>query len=279
MNYYWSMDYENVYRTFIALRTLSGPPDGYSEQHHIIPVAHGGTDAAQNLIRLSARDHYFAHCCLARIYGGKMWSALALMGLTQKAQHGAPQFSKGRMFDIARRESARVRSENMTALWASGEFKRNRVYGPASEKQKRAASESGRKARPGRKDEAAKMVATKQAKAPVFEFVDLATGEIFEGTGLQFRKRSGASQSHTSAMLRGRVEAVKGWVLRGNEHKPRGNHDHTVRVFRHRDGRVFEGTARDFNAAHIKDSGMLSNCINGKNRVKTARGWTYVGEK
>ena len=90
---------------------------------------------------------------------------------------------------------------------------------------------------------------------------------------------SGVSQSHASLLALGGVTAAKGWVLKGNEDLPRGNRDHTIRVFKHRDGRIFEGTAYDFNKAHINDSGMLSNCIHSKNGVKSARGWVYVGKK
>lgn len=273
------MDYEKIYTDFITDRRARAEPAGYSESHHVVPRSFGGLDTAENLIRLSARDHYFAHCCLAKIYGGEMWAALHLMAYTQKPQHGAAPFRMGRMFAASREKAASVRSASMVEAWANGTFTRNRVYGPRTAAQKLAVSEAGRRPRPNRAQEQAKASATRQASAPRFEFIQLETLTKFNGTALEFRRMSGVGQTLTSRLVRGELEVARGWVLKGNEGKPRGNRDHTVRVFRHRDGRVFEGTAYDFNAAHIKDSGMLSNCIRGKNGVKTARGWSYVGEK
>jgi hypothetical protein len=272
------MDYQKIYDDFIADRLLSAGPTGYAEQHHIVPRALGGTDETSNMIHLTARDHYFAHCCLAKIHGGEMWAALHLMAHTQKPQHGAQVFTTGRMFAISREQSAKVRSADMVDAWASGRFKRNRVYGPATEetRAKIAAAGRGRKPSP---ESIAKRTAAAQAKAPWFDFVNIETGAVFAGTARDFQRHSGVGQAYTSRLVRGDVGVAKGWVLKGNESAPRGNRDRTVRVFRHRDGRVFEGTAYDFNRAHIQDSGMLSNCVNGKNGVKSARGWVYVGQK
>ena len=273
------MDYQRIYDAFIADRQRKGRPSGYVELHHIVPRSLGGSDDPGNLIALSARDHYFAHCCLAKIYGGVMWNALALMTRTQKTTHGAQPFCMGRMFAVSREKAAEENGKRMKLLWDSGQFKRDRIYGPTSEKQKAAARATGKAIRPTKAAEIARAVATRQATAPRYVFVELATGREFEGTALEFRRHTGISQSHVSLLVRGKAGVAKGWVLKGNEGKPRGNKDHTVRVFRHRDGRVFEGTAYEFNKLHINDSGMLSNCINGKNGVKSARGWVYVGEK
>lgn len=273
------MDYQKIYADFITDRTLTAPTEAYTELHHILPRALGGSDAPTNLIALTARDHYFAHCCLAKIHGGGMWHALALMGRTQKRSHGAGVFRMGRLYAISKKRDSELRSVKMKKDWADGTFKRNRVYQPISEAHRAAVSAASSRPRPGRKEEAAKALATKQAKAPRFEFVEISSGRAFGGTALEFRRMSGVSQAYTSLLVSGKVEVAKGWVLRGNETKPRGNRDRTVRVFKHPDGRVFEGTAYEFNALYIKDSGMLSNCINGKNGVKSARGWLYAGEK
>lgn len=272
------MDYKQIYYDFINDRLKKPAPNGYSESHHILPRSLGGGDTQENLIRLTARDHYFAHCCLAKIYGGEMWAALHLMAHTQKPKHGAMPFSMGRMFALSRRMAAQVRSANMKEAWASGKFKRVRIYEPWTEERKLAHSNNakGRKQSP---EAISNFIAAKEANAPIFEFVHVETGKIFTGTAKQFQAMSGAAQSHTSQLVRGICGAAKGWVMKGNETKPRGNRDHTIRIFEHKDGRRFVGTSYDFNVAHIKDSGMLSNCIQGKNGVKTARGWSYIGEK
>lgn len=271
------MDYEKIYKSFIKDRKNKSV-DGYSEKHHIIPRSFGGSDDSSNIVKLTARDHYFAHCCLAKIHGGEMWSALHLMAHTQKACHGAKTFLMGRMFELSRVKSAMVRSENMKTAWKSGSFKRNRIYGPSSEAQKLAASKAS-KERVRTEDEKKKAIATRQLTAAKFDFINVETNIEFHGTSLEFRVFSGLSQSFVSRLTRGKSIFAKGWSIKGNENLPRGNRDHTVRIFKHRDGRIFEGTSYEFNKTHINDSGMLSNCVNGKNGVKSARGWTYVGKK
>lgn len=61
--------YLNRYLKFIdALKNQS--IDGYSEKHHIIPKSMGGTDAKDNLISLTGRQHYIAHWMLWKALGG-----------------------------------------------------------------------------------------------------------------------------------------------------------------------------------------------------------------
>jgi hypothetical protein len=273
------MDYRKIYEDFISSRRGMGEPAGYSERHHIKPRSLGGLDEPENLIRLSARDHYFAHCCLAKIYGGEMWAALHLMAHTQKTSHGATPFRMGRMFAVSRQGAALVRSEHMKKAWASGGFKRNRVYGPSSEKQKAAASEASKRPRPNRAEEIARAVATKQAKAPRFDFLHLDSGATFHGTSRDFTFHSGLRQSYVSRLTSEDVKIAKGWVLSKNSDYQRGRRDYTIRGFQNKDGRVFIGTAFDFRKKYGLDSGVLSHLINGTSKVRTYKGWRYAGEK
>lgn len=75
------MDYERIYREFIAdRRAREVGLTGYTEKHHILPRSLGGGNEPENLIRLTAGDHFFAHLLLAKAHGGKLWYALnALM--------------------------------------------------------------------------------------------------------------------------------------------------------------------------------------------------------
>ena len=53
--------------------------EGYSEVHHIVPRSMGGTNDKNNLIRLTARQHFIAHWMLWKAYGGKMTMAFHAM--------------------------------------------------------------------------------------------------------------------------------------------------------------------------------------------------------
>lgn len=73
------MTYSAVYCALISKR-LQNPltrDDCYVERHHIIPKSEGGLDEPDNLVNLTAREHYIAHLLLAKIYNDqKMWCAM-----------------------------------------------------------------------------------------------------------------------------------------------------------------------------------------------------------
>jgi hypothetical protein len=66
------MNYEKHYNQLIETRrNRICVPNEYYEKHHIIPKSLGGTDTKDNLIFLTAREHFIAHWLLWRIYKNK----------------------------------------------------------------------------------------------------------------------------------------------------------------------------------------------------------------
>lgn len=115
--------WRRTYERLIAKRQAE-PPSGYSERHHIVPVALGGTDDASNLVRLSGREHFIAHLLLARLLGGTMWLAVIRM---KGRRHGGG-YVNSRLYEQAKQEwaawsSANQRGENH---WAFGRPGMNR---------------------------------------------------------------------------------------------------------------------------------------------------------
>jgi 5-methylcytosine-specific restriction endonuclease McrA len=47
---------------------LNQPPEGYVERHHILPKSLGGTDESNNMVSLTAREHWIAHLLLHKIH-------------------------------------------------------------------------------------------------------------------------------------------------------------------------------------------------------------------
>lgn len=78
-------------------------PSCYTEVHHIVPRSIGGTDAPQNLVRLTYREHFLAHWMLTKFCRGadlrKMQRALWAMTLDRKGQ----RIVTGWQFDAAKR--------------------------------------------------------------------------------------------------------------------------------------------------------------------------------
>lgn len=77
------MNYEKIYTDFIIDRRRKEhslrEADVYVEQHHILPRSLGGNNLPENLIYLTAEDHFFAHELLAEIHGGRQWFAVIRM--------------------------------------------------------------------------------------------------------------------------------------------------------------------------------------------------------
>lgn len=61
------MNYKKHYNLLIE-RAKTRKLEGYYERHHIIPKCMGGSDCKENLVLLTAREHYVAHQLLVKIY-------------------------------------------------------------------------------------------------------------------------------------------------------------------------------------------------------------------
>lgn len=78
------MDHHAVYNRIIEnARSREVDPSVYYEQHHVIPRSLGGTDAASNLVALTAREHFICHTLLVHMHTGQhkrkmMWALNAM---------------------------------------------------------------------------------------------------------------------------------------------------------------------------------------------------------
>lgn len=61
------MDYQKTYNAIVDKR-INNEPDGYKERHHILPVCMGGDDSRDNLVLLTAREHFICHMLLVKIH-------------------------------------------------------------------------------------------------------------------------------------------------------------------------------------------------------------------
>ena len=64
------MDYLKIYNSLIAFRqvNLISKKYQYCEKHHIIPRSLNGSDDEDNIVNLTAREHYIAHLLLWKHY-------------------------------------------------------------------------------------------------------------------------------------------------------------------------------------------------------------------
>jgi hypothetical protein len=96
------MNYKNHYDKLIA-RAKDRELIGYSEKHHIIPKCIGGTNDNDNIIKLTAEEHYVAHQLLVKIYPDnvKLKYALHTMSIGPRGQR-----SNNKRFGWIRKQNA-----------------------------------------------------------------------------------------------------------------------------------------------------------------------------
>ena len=96
------MNYQKHYDTLIARgqRTLI---HGYRENHHIIPKCMGGSNNKENLVYLTAEEHYVAHQLLIKIYPQEYKLKLAMKRMC--VSNGI-QLRNNKMFGWIRKEIA-----------------------------------------------------------------------------------------------------------------------------------------------------------------------------
>ena len=89
------MDYKKIYESLISNAKERETIDGYYEIHHIIPKSVGGSNTDDNLVKLTLREHYFAHELLVKVYpeSEELSCALWIMTVTtigalEKAKDG-----------------------------------------------------------------------------------------------------------------------------------------------------------------------------------------------
>lgn len=111
------MNYRRIYDALMR-RARQRDIDGYVERHHVIPKALGGAGLKDNIVRLTAREHFVAHWLLARIHGGPMWMPL----MQFQGRRFGPGYTNSRAYEEARRRWAKWSSDNQRGPnhWAYG---------------------------------------------------------------------------------------------------------------------------------------------------------------
>lgn len=88
--------------------------EGYFEKHHIIPKSLGGSNLKENLVVLTAREHFICHWLLTKMVSNKkhryqMWNAFSCMLYRELPDKSRYKVS-GRVFDNIKKEGAKIKS-------------------------------------------------------------------------------------------------------------------------------------------------------------------------
>lgn len=77
------MNYVSHYERLVS-RARDRSLTGYRERHHVLPKCMGGGNEAENIVELTAEEHYVAHQLLVKIYPGVRGLALAAIRMAKQ---------------------------------------------------------------------------------------------------------------------------------------------------------------------------------------------------
>lgn len=100
------MMHDKHYAALIAKAQSRPKPSGYVERHHVVPRSLGGSDAPDNLVWLTAREHFVAHVLLAKMHGGSQWFAVMMFAAGEK------RTVNSRLYEAAKKHHAEWMAEN-----------------------------------------------------------------------------------------------------------------------------------------------------------------------
>ena len=108
--------YNRWYNT-ITERARDRVLKGYTEKHHIQPRSLGGTDDKNNLVDLTAREHFICHWLLTKMHTGEAKAKMiyALNGMKRSNTFAQRYETKitARVYENLKKEFSRVHSETM----------------------------------------------------------------------------------------------------------------------------------------------------------------------
>lgn len=108
--------YSKWYYSIVNNATTRDALKGYSEKHHIIPKSIGGSNSKENLVVLSAREHFVCHLLLTKMLSGdaKKKMIYAFWQLSNQKNLKQQRYSpSSKTYEIARKMFAENHSANM----------------------------------------------------------------------------------------------------------------------------------------------------------------------
>jgi hypothetical protein len=164
---------------------------GYLEKHHIIPKSLGGSNSKDNLVKLTAREHFICHWLLTKMTTGqnktKMCMALAMMRVSHKKHQRYNTKLTSRVYES-------IKSQAVTGFRNTTN---KRVEAGTHNFQNR--DQFGSK--------------HPQFDHTVYNWFNKKTLEKTTLTRYEFIRKYNLGEGAVSSVINGRYKSTKGWIL------------------------------------------------------------------
>jgi hypothetical protein len=103
------MDYQKIYNQIVE-KAKNRVLKNYTERHHIIPKCMGGDDTNENLVILTAKEHFLCHMLLCEIYpnNNKLKHALFLMAIGKQKVKEKSYVIGSRVYERLKKEYSQM---------------------------------------------------------------------------------------------------------------------------------------------------------------------------
>jgi len=231
----------------------------YVERHHIVPLCAGGNDVAENMVDLTAREHFICHLLLTKMTAGnlrhKMLFALNMMLVRDIKRHDR-YLPASKLFEYARRGNQLAQSQKRLSPETKqkiGNAHRGKILS-ATTKQKLRLAKTGK---PGAKHTAETCLKISKSN-----------------TG---KKHSTATKTLIGDLHRGKTisEEAKRKMVETNKQRYKSK---IIVTLRSPDGEVFIQNEQQSAEAFCKSLGLQFQTINlaHQHNRKMRNGWTVV---
>jgi hypothetical protein len=118
--------YYKWYNNIIAAARFRTELPDYYELHHIVPRSLGGTNVPENLVNLTAKEHFVCHYLLTKFATGNDYHKMvyACQGM-RRARDYQDRYINSRLYAVVKKEAARIQSERFLGKKLSEEHRAN----------------------------------------------------------------------------------------------------------------------------------------------------------
>lgn len=260
------MNYQKIYNQLIEKRQNQRltKKDCYVEKHHILPRSMGGNNDKENLVNLTAKEHFIAHFLLYKIYKNSEM-AFAFFSMTRgKNNKGMKTYVNSNSYSIARKIFIKnIQGKNNPRFGKKLSEEHKNILIESNKNRKREIGQT--------RSEETKKIMSEKAKGRFFsEETRLKISKTKTGTNL-----TDEHKNKISLGLMGRVmsdetrlkQSIRANMPNARIKKPVVQYDLNLNIIK-----KFDGIRIASKELNINESGIISVC---KNKAKTAGGFIF----